>query len=165
MSEIIEISNQEFVVIESDDGLEIISEAIQGPQGIQGPKGDKGEPGGATFERIAAVALGGHRVVLIDSQGKADYASNDTQAHASRIVGMTTGAADSGATTVIQSYGEITEPSWNWNTSLPVYLGTNGLLTQVAPTAPSAKFSVVIGFPISSTTLFVNIGIPITLVA
>lgn len=182
MSDLIELTNQEFVLVEEqvpttieivDEGtlivaeevLTIVSEAAQGPQGIPGPKGDKGVPGGTEITRPAAINLSGHRVVMLDGQGGATYASNADQTHANRLVGMTTHAAVSGAPVAISIYGEVTEPSWNWNVDQPVYLGVDGFLTQTPPAAPAAKFSVVVGFPISATTLFINIGIPITLIA
>lgn len=182
MSEILEISNQEFVLVEErvpstieivDEGtlvvaeevLTLVSEATQGPPGIPGPKGDKGAPGGTEIERPAAINLSGHRVVMLDGQGRAIYASNADLTHANRIVGMTTHAAVSGAPATVSIYGEVTEPSWNWNVDQPVYLGADGFLTQTPPAFPEAKFSVVVGFPISATTLFINIGIPITLTA
>ena len=104
-------------------------------------------------------------MVVLDGQGGATYASNADQTHANRVVGMTTHAAVAGAPVALAIYGEITEPSWNWDTANPVYLGVDGLLTQIVPEFPDAKFSVVVGFPISTTTLFINIGIPITLTA
>lgn len=182
MSDLIEISNQEFVLVEKqvpttieivNDGtlvvaeevLTIVSEAVQGPPGIRGAKGDKGEPGGTLIERPAAINLSGHRMVMLDGQGGATYASNTEQTHANRIVGMTTHAAVAGAPVALAIYGEITEPSWSWDADKPVYLGADGFLTQAPPAFPDAKFSVVVGFPISATTLFINIGIPITLIA
>lgn len=181
MSEILEISNQEFVLVEEqvpttieivDEGtlvvaeevLTLVSEAVQGPPGVPGPKGEQGAPGGTQIERPAAINLSGHRVVMLDGQGGATYASNTDQTHANRIVGMTTHAAVAGALVALSIYGEVTEPSWNWSVDQPVYLGADGFLTQTPPAAPAAKFSVVVGFPISATTLFINIGIPITLI-
>lgn len=182
MSEILEIVANEFVVEETlitntldiineesiavtEEVIALVSEAVQGPQGIPGPKGDKGEPGGTLIERPAAIDISGHRMVVLDGQGGATYASNADQTHANRIVGMTAHAAVAGAPVALAIYGEITEPSWSWDTTKPVYLGVDGLLTQVVPEFPDAKFSVVVGFPISATTLFINIGIPITLTA
>lgn len=182
MSDLIELTNQEFVLVEeqvpttieivgegtlvvAEEQLTIVSEAIQGPQGIPGPRGEKGETGGTDIVRPASIDLSGHRVVLLDGQGGAIYASNADHTHANRIVGMTKHAAVAGAPVALAIYGEVVEPSWNWNVDLPVYLGADGFLTQTPPEAPAAKFSVVVGFPISATTLFINIGIPITLTA
>lgn len=169
-TEVIEIFSNDTVAIDisaggltllSEQVISLVSEGTQGPPGIPGEQGAQGVPGGTLIQRQAAANLGGHRVVLMNAQGKVDYASNDTLAHASRIVGLTTGAVVTDAEASVQVYGELVEPSWNWNLSLPVYLGTTGNLTQTPPVAPGAQFSIVVGFPISSTSLFVNIREPI----
>lgn len=218
MSELIEVSNQEFVLLEeqaistleiekegtlvvAEEVLTLVSEVAQGPQGIpgvkgddgapgvkgdpgdKGDKGDKGDPGpqgipgvqglpgapGAagdvSFVYPAASAISGHRIVTLDEQGKAIYASAAIAAHANRIVGMTMNAAAANDALNVKKFGEVTEPSWNWQLDLPVYLDADGFLTQMPPAAPAHKFSVVVGFPISATTLFINVGIPITLIA
>lgn len=182
MSDLIEVVNQEFVLVEeqvtstldivddeilvvAEERLALVSEAVQGPQGIPGPKGDRGSPGGTEIERPAAIDISGHRIVVLDGQGGALYASSADPTHSQRIVGMTRHAAVAGAPVALAIYGEVTEPSWSWDTSKPVYLGDDGFMTQVPPAYPDAKFSVVVGFPISATTLFINIGIPITLTA
>lgn len=153
----------------------VVSSGEQGPVGPQGEQGVPGSPGPAgpagpagasgdvAFIYPAAASVSGHRVVTLDEQGEVIYASAGTEAHANRIIGMTTNAAATGDALNVKKFGEVTEPSWNWDVQLPVYLGTDGLLTQTPPVAPTAKFSVVVGFPISATTLFVNIGLPITL--
>lgn len=156
---VIEVDGGDVLVV-SDDDVQILSEGLQGPEGIQGPKGD---PGGSEITEIAGAAIGGHRVVVLDATGRAVYASNDQLGHATRIVGITKHAAVEGAPVGLQIYGAMTEPTWSWDTSLPVFLGSDGLLTQTQPTAPLAKFSVVVGFPISATTLFIKIGIPISI--
>lgn len=209
MSELIEVTNQEFVLVEeqavtlldfqnestvavTEEVLTLVSEAVQGPQGIQGLKGDKGDKGDQGIQGLkgdqgiqgpigvpgpqgasgdvsfiyqAASAISGHRVVTLNEQGKAIYASATLSAHANRIVGMTMNAAAADGTLNVKKFGEATEPSWNWQLDSPVYLDADGFLTQTPPVAPAAKFSVVVGFPISATTLFINIGIPITLIA
>lgn len=179
MSEVLEISDKEFVLVEeqavtaldienegtlvvAEEVLTLVSEAAQGPQGIPGPRGEKGD---VSFVYAAANATSGHRMVTLDERGRAIYASAALASHANRIVGMTMNAAATGDSLNVKKFGEVTEPSWNWQTDKPVYLDADGFLTQVPPEAPAAKFSVVVGFPISATTLFINIGIPITLIA
>lgn len=134
-----------------------------GPKGDAGSPGEKGEPGGSSISKLAATALSGHRVLLVNNSGLAEYASNANLADALRLVGLSTHAVMTGEPVLIAVYGDVTEPSWNWNTTQPVYLSENGLLTQIPPSAPSAKFTVVVGFPVSPTTLFINFSTPITL--
>lgn len=125
--------------------------------GAQGVPGADGTPGNISTDHNAAVPLSGHRMVTLDSNGLLIYASAETLAHANRVIGMTMGAVSAGVAPSVIKSGEITEPTWNWDTSLPLYLGANGLLTQTPPVGPTTKFSNVIGFPISPITVFIGI--------
>lgn len=117
---------------------------------IEGPRG----PAGANvIELTAATAIGGHRVVIAGDDG-VEIASSDNPAHAGRVVGVTTGAAEQGATAFVQQTGELVELSWNWTLS-PIYLGTNGVLTQ---TAPAVGFSQQIGVATAPTKILINVG-------
>ena len=141
---------------------------LRGPKGDRGPQGQTGAPGASgdvSFVYPAAAPVSGHRVVTLNAQGKAIYASAAIAAHANRILGVTTNAASADSDLNVKKFGELVEPSWNWQLDKPVYLDADGFLTQTPPEAPGAKFSVVVGFPVSAATLFISIGIPITLIA
>jgi hypothetical protein len=133
---------------------------LPGPRGPQGEKGDKGDSGNITSSLAieAGEALGGHRVVR-SSGGLAYYASSAVTAHRGTVIGITTGAVSSGDSAGVAAAGEITEPSWNW-TDGNVYLSTNGLLTQ---TAPTSGFLQVIGIVLEPTRLLVALGEPTVL--
>jgi hypothetical protein len=109
----------------------------------------------------AGEALGGHRFVVLNDSGEAIYATNQTANHAHKIFGMTTGAANLAATATIQRQGAITEPSWNWTLNSPIFLSTSGQMTQ---TPPATGFSLIVGFPLSATSMYIAIREPITLV-
>lgn len=142
-----------------DDQSEIILEITDA--GITpGPQGEAGLPGGSTLTYPAGDNLSGHRIVLIEN-GAAIYADCSTPGHVNRALGMTTGAATLGADTTIQTGGEITEPLWNWTVDTPVWLSTNGLLTQ---TVPTSGFSLIIGIPVTETKLYLRFREPIKLV-
>ncbi|QEL64793.1 hypothetical protein OTERR_13170 [Oryzomicrobium terrae] len=151
------VTNEELVVLETEEVISLIASAEQGPPG---PPGLAGLPGGSSLTYPAGTALGGHRMVLLDATGSAVYADATDPSHALKVLGMTVGAAVAGYPVDIQTGGEITEPTWSWDVSLPVFLGANGLLTQVVPAAPSA-FSLVVGIPLSPTTLYVSLREPI----
>lgn len=119
----------------------------------------KNLPSGAVFS-TAGEALGGHRVIISDS-GLLYYASTTNVLHRNKVVGITLGAVTSGAQATYQKDGLVTEPSWNWNTSLPVYLADNGLLTQ-AP-ANTTGFVMIVGTPASATSLYLFLQPPILL--
>lgn len=101
-------------------------------RGPRGPRGAPGAPGGASFLRVAAGALGGHRVVRALPSDEVAYASSDEPAHAELIVGLTTHAASAGAEISVAAGGAITEGAWSW-TPGPVFCGVAGVLTQTPP--------------------------------
>lgn len=119
----------------------------------------KNLPTGAAFAP-AGESLGGHRVV-ISNLGSLYYASATNVTHRNKVVGLTTSAVSSGQTAIYLKDGLITEPSWTWNTSLPVYLADNGLLTQ-SP-INTTGFMMIVGTPASTTSLYVSLKTPILL--
>lgn len=171
MSDVVTITaNDEAVLVVTDEQIVVVLEPALGEQvilsvGEQGPPGAQGQPGpagAAILSYTAAIALGGHRVVVLNSFGEAIYADNTVAGHGNKILGLTTGAASSGATASVQNGGEIEEGSWGWILDQPVYLATNGLLTQTPPESP-AIFSLIVGFPVSTTKLFIGLREPIFL--
>jgi len=98
-------------------------QGVTGPRGLDGQQGIQGIPGpagGTVYSYPASTALSGHRMVTLDATGEASYASSDNIVHANRVLGMTTGAADAGATAYIQTFSELVEPTWNWLLDTPV---------------------------------------------
>ena len=152
---------QASVIITESASANVISSSEIGPQGVQGAQGIPGPAGATIISYPAASAIGGHRVVVLNADEEVEYADNTTAAHANKVIGLTTGAAIEGADVIIQSYGEMSEVSWSWTLDVPVWLGTNGLMTQ---TPPTSGFSLIIGFPVSATKLFVDLREPIFLI-
>lgn len=109
----------------------------------------------------AGVSLGGHRIVVLDNSALAIYADSSTIGHLNKVLGITVGAVSAGGLASIQTSGEITELSWAWTLGAPIFLGLTGLMTQ---TPPTSGFSLVIGFPITSTKIFINIREPLTII-
>ena len=100
----------------------------------------------------------GHRIVCLNSTGQAVYADKDFLATVQQVLGLTTGAALSGTSATLIPAGEITEPSWSLEPSMPVYLGNNGLLTQAVP-ATGAILQV--GVALAATRLLIDMKMPI----
>jgi hypothetical protein len=115
----------------------------------------------STLSKNTATVIGGHRVVCLESTG-VKYASNDDLTLLGKAIGVTLGAAAANSEVLIKTSGEVTDSSWNWATLGPVFLGQNGLLTQVSP-GPPALFSQIIGQAIAPTSIIVNIQSPIVL--
>jgi len=111
--------------------------------------------GSDTVGVTAAVNLGGHRIVTVEGY----YASKDVPADKFKVLGMTTGAVSVGAEATVQVSGFIEESSWNWTVGNPVYLSTNGQITQ---TVPTSGYRLIIGKPKTDKILFIDISEPIT---
>ena len=122
-----------------------------GPPGATGPQGPQGPDAGISTS-VALAALGGHRVVRFISGG-VDYADCSDSSHLRSPMGVTSGAASSGASIAVVVEGLLTEPTWSWTPNQSVFLSTTGLLTQTAPTAPA--FLKVMGTAITATQMYV----------
>lgn len=144
----------ELAVISPD--VVVIEVGMPGPAGAPGAMGSAGS---TALTVTAGEALGGHRLVVLDG-GAAFYAGSDISHHAWRVAGLTLGAALPGAPVDVLRAGEVFEPTWSWDPLLPVFLSTNGQLTQVPP---SVGISLIVGFPVAPTKLFLSLREPITL--
>lgn len=108
-----------------------------------------------SITETAGVNLSGHRAVIQNwSTGELEYADNTNLDHMNSVLGITTQAANSGNECEVRIYGPLTEPTWDFTDNLPVFLSTNGYLTQNKPTS---GFMLQMGFPIDSTTLMVDL--------
>jgi hypothetical protein len=131
-------------LIESDET--IVAEMTE-----QGPAGRDGV---CKIIVTAAEPLGGHRVATLDGR----YGDNTEPSHTHRLAGITKNAVDVGESVVAVFAGEIEEPSWNWNTNLPLFLGANGLLTQSCPATGLVR---IMAWPITATKIMVSMREPI----
>jgi hypothetical protein len=144
------VDNIAATVADSMPSIDVVLGSAQGPPG----------PNTTLVSGIASIALSGHRLVTVNGSGELIYADNTTASHATKVLGLTLGAASIGAATNVKTYGEVTEPSWTWTMDSPIYLGANGVLTQ---TAPATGFILIVGFPLSATTIFLDTQGPIIL--
>lgn len=128
-------------------------------RGATGPKGDSGN----AAVIVATQALGGYRCLRFDAASSLQYADSNDLTHARKIMGVTKQAYNSGDNVELVRFGELVDAGWAWNTTLPVYLGHNGVFTQTVPTFPDAAFLLVLGMPLSATKLLINIREPLAL--
>ena len=141
--EIQHLNSTENLIIENNY-FDILSVQEQGPQGPAGADGDSSH-----IEVIASGAIGGHRIVNIFN-GYATYASNIDNYIGQ--LGITTSATGDGGTLSAYISGVVTELMWNFSQG-PIYLSTNGLMTQ---TLPASNAVVIIGNAVSPTEINVN---------
>lgn len=153
---LVEQSNT-YDVLDATDVAELLEVALQGPPGPPGLNGSSASAPYITF--LADGPLGGNRAVRLVA-GLARYASSSALADAGLVLGITQGAAVSGAPVQIQTSGLMTEPSWTWTADQPVFCGTNGTLTQ---TAPTAGFDLILGVALSAIQIHIGARMPIAL--
>lgn len=155
---IIRPTQRNVVVTPTTRTVEIDAVAERGPTGATGAQG----PSGSTdLEIVAGSALGGGRVVVIELDGTAEYASQLDPDHRWLSVGVTVGAVAGGATAQVRVAGLLEDGTWTWTPRAPLFLGTNGLLTHVEPAAPA--FSRIVAVAVNATTIHVDPQPPITL--
>jgi hypothetical protein len=152
---------REVVYITVPPVREVVAVVAAGPQGPQGVQGQRGPAGDGLFDFVATSAIGGHRLLATNSAGQVVYADNTEPTHAHTLLGLSTNAAEAGAAIAVLQTGPITEPSWTWAAGQPIFLGASGLLTQTPPAPPQAAFSMVVGFALSPTEIFLTQRDPI----
>ena len=148
------VSNDKYNVIVETDTVNTITSG--GEQGPAGPPGDSIN----YVNIIAGQDLSGHRVVCTNNIGRVIYADSGISTTADRIVGITTSASLNGTVAEVQMVGVLEEPSWNWDVTIPLYIGVNGYITQ---TPPSSGYLYSIGFAMTPTKIFINKQPPIIL--
>jgi hypothetical protein len=100
------------------------------------------------------------RGIRINAAGKAVYASSANLADANTVLGVSITAASLGSTVILVTSGEIENAEWNWTPSAPIYLGVDGVLTQVPPIS---EFVQCIGNATTAKKMKVNIQTAIIL--
>lgn len=143
-------------VISTVDTPSVLIAAEQGPAGIQGLPGPAA---GTAFTRPAAANVSGGKAVTLNAAGQCLHANGANASMANSVAGISlNGGAPGADITIITSGGEIEESVWNWQANKPIFLGTDGALTQVAPTS---GYVLVVGVAVGPTRMLVKVQQPI----
>jgi hypothetical protein len=124
------------------------------------PKGDKGDDGVTTIKKKALGNIGADRFVISNINGTISHADQTNLNHLGKVLGITLNSASDGEDVDILLTGFVSFNGWDFDVNLPIYLGVNGLITQVLPVN---GFSQILGFAESPDTIFVNLREPIVL--
>jgi hypothetical protein len=108
----------------------------------------------------AGMSISALRCITTNGSGEAVYATPDSLANAV-VIGISTTAGNAGETITVKTSGQLTDASWSW-TKGTIYLGTNGVLTQTAPSGGSIVVHV--AKAITATTIIIDIDTIITTV-
>ena len=116
--------------------------------------------GDAVTTATASINLSALRAVILDNAGQFAYADSGTPSHAYRVAGILPYAVPQDAEGVAYRLGEISDAVWSWTRGSPIFLGTNGQLTQ---TPPATGILLVLAQPISPTVINLVQPVPILL--
>lgn len=123
---------------------------------IKTPTGDSDR---VSFKKKAGEILSALKIVYLSDKDTAALATN-TAFDKSKAVGMTLGAATVGVDVTIVQFGQVLDPFFTFTANVPLYLGINGAIIDVAPTS---GFVTIIGHSIGSGGIFIDIQEPIEL--
>lgn len=130
-----------------------INVAVSIPQ-VSGPS--SGGSGNEMAEVVTRESFTAYQVVTGDGY----VAGSNKPSTRAKAIGIATADVSSAQAAAVQVEGAISNPSWNWVGSTPVFLYTDGTLSQ---TPPSTGYIQVIGYPTDSTTIVIEIDTPILL--
>lgn len=107
----------------------------------------------------AGTNLGGQRIV-VQINGLLDYAYYNNLDHMNKVVGITTASYIAGQLASVQFRGYMEDPSWHWSTDAPIFVGSQGIMTQAVPTV---GFVQQVATVITPVKILINIQEPIWL--
>ena len=131
-----------------------LSTCVPGPVGATGPVGPSS---GAGYTLPTAIPIGGNRALATDNSF-AVYA--DSSVISKSCVGISMGAVSAGDDVTLQSGGKMTVTGAGWTAGSPVYLSTNGTLTQVEPVTGMSQ---VLGVAHGSDVIIIEVQKPVIL--
>lgn len=148
------------MVIKTNGPKEIVYASKQGPAGPPGADGSGAGIVEKTYQAAEATSSG--KVVILDTSGEIVAADTTDLNDRNRIIGVSkTAAGLPGADILVVQFGEVEDPGFNFtDPDNPIFFDSLGVPTQ---TVPTSGFQLIVGFPISTTRMYVNIRQPIIL--
>jgi len=93
------------------------------------------------------------KAVVINMERNIELADSNNDDHIQSLIGVTVSKGELGIDIPVRFLGKVSNENWTWIMDQPIFLGTNGELTQEVPTTGFIK---VIGNPSDNHTIWVN---------
>lgn len=114
---------------------------------------------------ITSQVVAGHRVVTFDDADRIVYASNEIPLHACAPLYLSLNAAEAGGSVAIAKDGRVEEQSWNWQPEKPLFLTTDGMMTQdLAQIRAGPGFLITVAIALSETSILFSPKVAICLI-
>ena len=102
-------------------------------------------------------SVGGFRFMAYAADGSLVYADNRNREHMTRLAGITLGDAMEGETIRVRRSGSVSDQTFTYNITKPLFLGQNGFLVQ---TAPTTGIVCNVGIVNAQNEIIIDIGTP-----
>jgi hypothetical protein len=133
--------------------IEVIKEGPIGPQG----------DAGTVIEAIAGDNISALKIVrAVNATDVIESDASSTFANA-KCLGITLTGASVGNLIRIQFFGAVGDASFNFPVNAPLYLTTDGNITDVAPDGVTYNFNTTIGYSLGAGAIFIDLQEPIAL--
>jgi hypothetical protein len=116
-----------------------------------------------TTTRKATVAVSALRLVKFDSSTHISPATNDAAYSDAQVIGMALNSAVIGGDVAILLFGAATDAFFAYAVNDNLFLGVNGVITDIPPSAPTANFLVRVGSSMGTGAIFLNMEQPVSL--
>jgi len=107
--------------------------------------------------KTADVNMSALTFVYATSDTNVDKATNDGTYAQATVLGMTLSSVVAGNQVDILLFAKVEDPFFTYTVNDLLFLGTNGTITNVAPSLPLATHSTSIGQSLGSGAIFINI--------
>lgn len=106
---------------------------------------------------IGGISISAFRFMAYAADGTLEPADNRNRDHMTRLAGITLFDAAEGEVIKVRRSGSVSEQSFNYDVTKPLFLGQDGSIVQ---TAPLMGIICNIGLCISTTEIIIDIGTP-----
>jgi hypothetical protein len=99
-----------------------------------------------------------YTAIALTDDGEAKIAKSNQVTDVNKVVGIGVGVASTGQLIRVQHLGNLTNNNWHWIMGKSIFYDVNGHLTQ---SPPLYGYWIILGRPITSTTVRMDISVPI----